>query len=287
VCIIEYYVVSAVGMLLVPCVLFEGTREFAKKLLGLFAAYFVKIIVMSLAVFWAFSAFISMGNDIIGSNNPIGLLSFANFLFTCLLCWLVVREAPKIAQGLLSGSPSLGMGDFLQAVGTAALGAGIAARAVGTAASAPFAAGSKIAHAVKERRAERDARQFRGQILGTLGAAPGNGTGTAASTAGVNSRALYGATISFGDDAGARVKNKEGNAAFLPAPAQDASRSKSEDKAVKETAPAGTTPDAAEGLKRPPAQSLTPPAALTTARNSASSKANAEAAGLDADKPDK
>jgi type IV secretion system protein TrbL len=274
-------------MLLVPCVLFEGTREFAKKLLGLFAAYFVKIIVMSLAVFWAFSAFISMGNDIIGSNNPIGFLSFANFLFTCLLCWLVVREAPKIAQSLLSGSPSLGMGDFLQAAGTAALGAGIAARAVGAAASAPFAAGGKLAGAIKQGRAEKDARQFRGQILGALGVAPENGAVRGASPAGTRQGALYGATISFGDDDRNRFKSKEGNAAFLPVAVQDASRAKSEDKLVKDAAPGGMTPDVVDGLKRPSAQSLTPPAALTTARNSASSKANAEAAGLEADKPDK
>jgi type IV secretion system protein TrbL len=266
-CIIEYYIMSAVGVLFIPCVLFEGTRGAAKKLLPLFASYFIKITVTSLCVFWAYSAFISMGNDIIGSNQPIGFLSFANFLFTTLLCWAVVVNGPKIASGILSGSPSLGMGDFLQAAGGAVMGARMAGAAAKTARDLPenidkgvnknlnkaraFGNGAaSAAHRVKEYLSgERDVR-------GIYGGKP-----------------LYGGTVTFEDG----PETGGGGRAFKAA---EAGREEAGGRSAPLSASASFTPSPAplpapEKEKNPAGEK---PAALVAAKNTASSRANAEAA---------
>jgi type IV secretion system protein TrbL len=268
-CIIEYYIVAAAGLLLVPCVLFEGTRDFAKKLVGIFASYFIKIIVMSLAVFWAYSAFISMGNDIIGSNQPISFLSLANFLFTTLLSWVVVREAPKIAQGLLSGSPSLSMGDFIQAAGSAMRGGGAVLGAAEKGRELVFgaqkppkglahyakggaaAAGRGITNVIQSIR-EKNARG--GGREGLYGGRP----------------PLYAARVVWGGGG----ENKAGGASFREKAGTEKDPGERQDGGLQKPFPpaAGTPPS-----KEAPAAA--PPGPLTAAKNSASSRANAESAG--------
>jgi type IV secretion system protein TrbL len=135
-CIFEYFVVTAVGVIFIPFCLWDGTKSFTAKLVTLFTSYFIKIMVMVLCLFWVYSAFIYMGVSIMSSNEPVSFLSFAYFIFTCLLGWVVTQNGPQIAVTLLNGTPQLSMGEFLHAAGTAVASAVMAkqaATAVGTA----------------------------------------------------------------------------------------------------------------------------------------------------------
>jgi type IV secretion system protein TrbL len=145
-CIFEYFIVTAVGVLFIPFCLWDGTKSFTAKLVTLFTSYFIKIMVMILCLFWVYSAFLYMGVSIISSNEPISFLSFSYFVFTCLLGWVVTQNAPQIAVTILNGSPQLSMGEFLHAAGTAVAGAALAKRAAGTGITAA-AAGGKAAQA--------------------------------------------------------------------------------------------------------------------------------------------
>jgi type IV secretion system protein TrbL len=139
-CVFEYFIVSAVGVIFIPFCLWDGTKSFTAKLVTLFSAYFIKILVMMFCVFWVFSAYLRMGNNIISDADGITLLNFSYFLFTALLGWVVTQNAPQIALAMLNGSPQLSMGEFMHAVGTAAA-AGVAAGKAGQWAGKSAAAG--------------------------------------------------------------------------------------------------------------------------------------------------
>lgn len=128
-CIFEYFIVTAVGVIFIPFMLFEGTKNFAAKLVTMFSSFFIKTLVMVMCLFWVYTSFLYMGQYIIG-NGKLTFMSFAYFIFTCLLGWVVTQNAPQIAVTILNGSPQLSMGEFLHAAGTAAaLGVGAKAAA--------------------------------------------------------------------------------------------------------------------------------------------------------------
>jgi type IV secretion system protein TrbL len=145
-CIFEYFIVTAVGVIFIPFCLWDGTKSFTAKLVTLFTSFFIKIMVMILCLFWVYSAFIYMGVSILSSNEPISFLSFAYFIFTCLLGWVVTQNGPQIAVTILNGSPQLSMGEFLHAAGTAVASAAMAKRAASTAGAA-VKGGGKAAQA--------------------------------------------------------------------------------------------------------------------------------------------
>jgi type IV secretion system protein TrbL len=130
-CLFEYYLVTSIGVIFIPFCLWDGTKSFAAKLVTLFSAYFIKMMVMTLCVFWVFAAYIRMGSFII--TRDITVYSFAYFLFTCLLGFAVTQNGPQIAVTLLNGSPQLSMGEFMRAAGTIGAGAAMAGKAAATA----------------------------------------------------------------------------------------------------------------------------------------------------------
>jgi type IV secretion system protein TrbL len=148
-CIFEYFIVTAVGVIFIPFCLWDGTKSFTAKLVTLFTSFFIKIMVMILCLFWVYSAFIYMGISILSSNEPVSFLSFAYFAFTCLLGWVVTQNGPQIAVTILNGSPQLSMGEFLHAAGTAVAGAAMAKKAAGVTGAAMKGGGKAIQSGVR------------------------------------------------------------------------------------------------------------------------------------------
>jgi type IV secretion system protein TrbL len=188
-CIFEYFIVTAVGVIFIPFCLWDGTKSFTAKLVTLFTSFFIKIMVMILCLFWVYSAFIYMGVSILSSNEPISFLSFAYFIFTCLLGWVVTQNGPQIAVTILNGSPQLSMGEFLHAAGTAgaaikgggkAVQAGV--RGVQTVDAAFQGSTAAIEAAQKAAGGTLTKGQQFGIGLGTLGGIIGNGVKNTAAT---------------------------------------------------------------------------------------------------------
>lgn len=148
-CIFEYWIVTSLGILFVPCILFDGTKTYASKLIQLFVAYFVKITIMLLCIFWTFSTYINASINIIGSSHPVSLLNFAYIFFALILGFVVTQNAPQIAMTMLNGTPQLSMGEFMHAAGTAAAGAALAKKGATMAAkkAAPVVKGANAGFA--------------------------------------------------------------------------------------------------------------------------------------------
>ena len=128
-CVFEYFITTSIGILFVPCILFDGTKSFASKLITLFTSYFIKITVMLLCLFWVFSTYLRVGMYVATNEDGANLMMFAYLMFTVLLGFIVTQNAPQIAVTVLNGSPQLSMGEFLHAAGTVAAGAALANKA--------------------------------------------------------------------------------------------------------------------------------------------------------------
>lgn len=188
-CIFEYFITTSIGIIFVPCILFDGTKSFASKLVTLFTSYFIKITVMLLCLFWTFSTYIKTGMMIMTSTNPLSWLNFSYLMFTMILGFVVTQNAPQVAVTILNGSPQLSMGEFLHAAGT--LGAGAAVAAKGAKAGIKGAvhgadgaiSGAMAAHAASA--GTREGGGSRGEAfkagLSTLGSAWGSGIVNSAS----------------------------------------------------------------------------------------------------------
>lgn len=184
-CIFEYWIVTSLGIVFVPCILFDGTKTYASKLIQLFVAYFIKVTIILLCVFWTFSTYINASINIIGSSHPVSLLNFAYVMFALILGFVVTQNAPQIAMTMLNGTPQLSMGEFIHAAGTAAAGAALAKKGAAMAAkkAAPVVQGANAGIA-------EGAAAFKGAWTGADAAGAGFGTKlSAAAGAGIKQTA--------------------------------------------------------------------------------------------------
>ena len=131
--VVEYYLITAMVGILLPFGIIKPTKFLAEKAIGAVIAAGVKMMVLAflIAVIDPTLATITFTGDEIKLNEIFSvLLLSATFAF---LCW----NAPGMAAGLLSGSPSLSAGTALQnATSAVAMGAGAVAAGVGATAAA-------------------------------------------------------------------------------------------------------------------------------------------------------
>ena len=141
--IFEYFIVTSMGVIFIPCVLFDGTKTYASKLVTLFLSFFVKITVTIMCLFFVVNMFSKNASIILTTGKPCSLANFSYLAFTMVLGFILTQNAPQVAMTMLNGTPQLSMGEFLHAVGTIGAGA-IAAKKVYQAtgrAAAGFASG--------------------------------------------------------------------------------------------------------------------------------------------------
>ncbi len=135
-CIFEYTVITSIGIIFVPTLLFDGTKDMANKIMPAILGLSIKLLVMTLCMFFAFHLFIGLAFNQIGENTTINFTVFAYVAFTILLAFVVTQNAPQIAVTLLTGNPQLSMGELVQAAATVAAAGHIAGKAGGLAVSA-------------------------------------------------------------------------------------------------------------------------------------------------------
>lgn len=128
--IIEYSVCTGISLILIPCMLFDGTKDMANKILPSLFAQAVKLAMIYVCMFFCLWMMMDMAANLLMMNGTINWIFFANVMFSCLLTFTVCANAPKIAEALMSGRPMLSMGEFVQAMGAAAAGGRLAERAV-------------------------------------------------------------------------------------------------------------------------------------------------------------
>lgn len=131
--VIEYVITSGISLLIVPCLLFDGLKDMVNKILPSLLAQAMKLIMINLCMFFALSQFLRLAVKALTIENGASLQSAAYIIFSLLLTFALSVNAPKIAATLMTGSPQMSMGEFVQAAAAAAGGAMMAGKAINTA----------------------------------------------------------------------------------------------------------------------------------------------------------
>ena len=129
--ILEYTIVVGIGAFFIPFILFDGTKELPKKLIPVFTGFVIKMIVITICMFFVFYLFIQETVDIMSDNGGMNWVTFVTVVFTCVIGFVLTQNAPKIAQTLLTGQPQLSMGELVAAAGSLAMGTFKGAKAAG------------------------------------------------------------------------------------------------------------------------------------------------------------
>lgn len=122
--VIEFTIVAAVGVIFVPLILFDGTKDIPKKLVPVFISFMVKMIVITLCLMFVYYLIIEFTINTITSDGFDIVWLLVDVAFNAVLSYVMTQNAPKIAQTILTGQPQLSMGEALQGFGTAAATAG-------------------------------------------------------------------------------------------------------------------------------------------------------------------
>jgi len=122
VCFLEYALVTAVGIILLPFMLWDATKTYAEKLIGAMIGFFIKLLICQMCVYfmmWGFLGLVPMSG---ADGFTGGLNQILAILFTCFLYFTLCTKGPELATSLLTGSPQMNAAGALGAA-KGALGA--------------------------------------------------------------------------------------------------------------------------------------------------------------------
>ncbi len=122
-CIIEFVICITFGIVLIPCLLFDGLKDMAMKLIPSLLAQTVKLSMITICMFFCCYTFLDITKTIIADTNFFNIWMFCYVVFTILLTFALCSNAPKLASALLTGQPQMSMGEFVQTAGAIAGGA--------------------------------------------------------------------------------------------------------------------------------------------------------------------
>jgi len=104
---VEFMFVSSVGVILFPLSLWDGTKFIAESFVKSMLGFFVKMLFCTICIFFMLYIFISLSKDYVKNPFTGNIEQMATLFFTTLLTFYICKSAPALAQGLLSGTPSL------------------------------------------------------------------------------------------------------------------------------------------------------------------------------------
>lgn len=115
--ILEFYLVRALAMFLIPMFFLDVTKPFAQNLMRILISYFFKILTVILTCFFALGMFLDTQLFVMQYANDLSsTLTLIMYVSTIMMGVVFVMSSGKIAGVVLSGNPSMGMGDVAHAV---------------------------------------------------------------------------------------------------------------------------------------------------------------------------
>jgi len=144
ICFLEFMLVAAVGVILFPLSIWEGSKFMSEKFIGAIIGFFIKLLLCNVAIFLLIYGMVSLLHIMSETGFSGGVDQIIFIVFVCLLFFYICKSAPAIAQSLLTGTPNLSATGAI----SAAAGAVAAVAAVGGIAKSAAAATQKGAQAV-------------------------------------------------------------------------------------------------------------------------------------------
>ena len=111
-CLIEYLIVAAVSALLIPLFFIDATKQFATNILKIIFSYFIKILVTTMMCFFVLVLYIDLGAEFCSKTDLSSISTILVYVFSLALGIILVKNSGKIAGSVISGNPSMGLGDI-------------------------------------------------------------------------------------------------------------------------------------------------------------------------------
>ena len=125
-CIIEFVICISFGIVLIPCLLFDGLKDMAMKLIPSLLSQTVKLAMITICMYFCCYTYLDITKTIIADKSFFNIWMFCYVVFTILLTFALCSNAPKLATALLTGQPQMSMGEFVQSAAAIAGGAKLA-----------------------------------------------------------------------------------------------------------------------------------------------------------------
>ena len=188
ICALEFTLITSVGCLLLPFMLWDGSKFLTEKLVGAIVGFSIKMLFVTIALMLTINGYLALMVRPFDSFIDQAIYTVFVSLFYMMIC----QNGPALAVSLLTGSPQMSLMEGVAAAGT------FAAAGVAGAAGAKAAASGAAKTAVRGKSAADKA-------IGAGGAALGD---TKGQTKGSRIAAVAGAASkSLGDSAKESVKS--------------------------------------------------------------------------------
>ncbi len=119
---IEFTFITSVGVIMLPFMLWDGTKFLTEKLVGAIVGQALKLLFVTLCFMLAINGFLTL--MVRPFDSHIDQMIYT--MFTVFFYWLLCLHGPALATALLTGTPQLSMGEGM-ATAAAMGGAAIAA----------------------------------------------------------------------------------------------------------------------------------------------------------------
>lgn len=152
--VIEFHIITTAGIILLPFMLWSGTKFISEKLIGAILGQTLKLVLTTFAFMIVTAMSLNLLINIITSiQNPLTIDLIFEIIFFVFLGYTITLSSGQLATALMTGTPQLGFADL--AVGAAATKmfadktVGKGAKAVGSGVKNTAINTSKVAGAVK------------------------------------------------------------------------------------------------------------------------------------------
>ena len=143
--ILEFYLVRAIATLLIPMLFVDAVKSYAQNILKIFIQYFFKVMIIVMGCFFAMGLFLDVSVVIYQEFDLSSSVTLVLYISTLVTGLLFALNAAKITNTVLSGQPSLGVGEIAHGMRATLNGA----HQVGVAAHNTKSALSSGAHALQ------------------------------------------------------------------------------------------------------------------------------------------
>ena len=110
--ILEFYLVRALATLLIPLLFIDATKSYSQNLLKLALSYFMKIATVIVCCFFSFGLFMDITVFTYTDLDLKATQTLIAYISTIVTGLMIALNAPKIASAVMSGQPSMGIGDI-------------------------------------------------------------------------------------------------------------------------------------------------------------------------------
>lgn len=110
--VIEFFLVSAISTILIPLYFIDSTKQFVSNLIKMILTYFVKLVVTIMMCFFVMGMYLRMA-DSMWTRLFADANTLIYYAFVLVLGLILSKNSGKVASAVVSGNPSLGMGDLV------------------------------------------------------------------------------------------------------------------------------------------------------------------------------